>query len=285
MLGIIIIATHHPYYGRMAYNLACSIKAVENIAVAVVTDKTGIAHLGAHQRNIFDHIIDLPEHISSGFEPKLYAYELSPFDKTLLLDADMLWLHKRTPSELFASLAGHQYTGITEGYSIGDDETNIRQDYYYWADLKEVKEVYNLHDKKIYQWRSEVMYFERSEKVESFFKTAQQIYKNPQLNTIRKFGDKIPDELAINISAAIHDIEPHKVKWIPAYWHKLNKDLVPEPHEIFNYYLVSFGSHWSYPSVKKLYDKVASVAMRKLNRQHVFSLHSKKEFLPERIKM
>ncbi len=284
--GIILIATHHPFYGRMAYNLACTIKASEeDTHITVITDDRGLSHLGEHQKDIFDGIIKLPGHIKSGFAPKVYLNELSPYEKTLFLDADMLWMHKKKPSDLFKSLENVEYTGITEGWVQGEDQDNMRKNYYHWANLKEIWEVYDLFEKKIFQWRSEVIYFTKTEKVNAFFKTAQEIYNDPKLTSIRKFGQSIPDELCINISSAIHGIEPHKVRWMPAYWHKLNNDIVPPVDELGGYYLVSFGSNWSSGSVKRLYNNICAYALKKLNRQHVFILQSKKEFLPERLKM
>lgn len=286
--GILIIANRHPYYGRMAYNLACTIKACEDFPVAVVTDSVGLTHLGPHQKDIFDHIIDAPVDYPIGFATKLYANLLTPFKKTLLLDADMLWLHQRTPSEFFDEMQGIEYTGITEGWiDLSDTENrdNVREDYHFWADVEEIKKVYALTSGILYQWRSEIIYFEKTEKVDAFFETARQINFNPKLDSIIKFVDKIPDELSINISSVIHGIEPHKIKWTPAYWNKVNKNVVLSLPDLSEWYLVSFGNHWSDSPVKKLYDKISSIALRKLGRQHVFSLHSKKEYLPERIKM
>lgn len=55
--GIILIATGHPYYGRMAYNLALTIKACEEFPVALVHNDSAIKHLNDSQRGIFDMLI------------------------------------------------------------------------------------------------------------------------------------------------------------------------------------------------------------------------------------
>lgn len=287
--GILIIANRHPYYGRLAYNLACTIKAREDMPIAVVTDNIGLLHLGDHQKNIFDRIIPLPQDYPVGFATKLYADLLTPFDQTLLLDADMLWLLDRTPTDLFETLDGVSYTGITEGWidlSNTSDKSHVRKDYHFWASVDEIKEVYNLEKGILYQWRSEVIYFEKTPAVTTFFKTARNINSNPKLKSIIKFVDKVPDELSINISSAIHGIEPHKKLWTPAYWHSLNDGRVLYPGNLGQqWYLVSFGNHWSDSPVIKMYDRIARIAFKQLGRQHMFSLHSKKEYLPERIKM
>jgi len=279
--GILMVATSHAYYGRLAYNLASTIKGVEDFPIAIVRDDKSLTHLSIAQRSVFDIEIPLPEKASGGFTPKLYINELSPFKQTLYLDVDMLWLPFRTPTQLFDELKDCDYTGITEGwYDITtDNHTNERKDYYFWADLKEILTTYNLTEGIMYQWRSEVIYFNKTEQINKFFKDCQKIHANPNLKTIRKFGAHVPDELSINISSAINEIDPHRVKWTPAYWHKLHQDRVPQIGELQQWYLLSFGSNHSLPSVKRLYDKVTSISLKKQGRQHVFGLHSKKEFM------
>lgn len=287
--GILLLCFGHAYFGRLAYNLCATIKAVEDIPVAVVHGGKALSHLSETQLAIFDHVIQLPEHIGNvgGFAPKLYLNELTPFEETLFLDVDMLWLPYRKPSELFEALKDVEYTGITEGWC--DIETlncdNINKAYYFWADLNEIKTVYKLKEGKIYQWRSEVVYFKKTARVEKFFKKAQAIYANPKLKTVKKFGTHIPDELAINIAAAIVGIEPHKEKWTPAFWYSLNRDRVPGMTELSRWFLVSFGGKDAMGAIKKLYDSVASQAFKKIGRQHLFSLHSKSSYLPERAKI
>ena len=190
--GIIIIATGHPGYGTLAYNLAVSIKAVEPIQIAVIYDTPGIKYLDKKKQSIFDFMIELPADFRSGFGTKLHLDQLTPFEKTLCLDADMLWLGKK-PSALFAELEGVQFTAITEGSS-----ENINNKYYFWADYDEIKSAYKVD--KVWQIRSEVMYFEKGTKV---FSKARELNPEKKLKTIRMFGENIPDELYFNIATAI----------------------------------------------------------------------------------
>ncbi len=315
--GILLLVYGHPYYGRMAYNLACTLKANDpEIPVAVAHSGKALTHLGADQKAIFDAIIDISPSLAGGWAPKLHLYDLSPFNETLFLDADMAWLPFRTPTQLFDRLKDVEYTGITEGWfdytaqekyletkaslenaSEEDkprfieqlkveeslmDKTN--QMYYYWADLKEIKEVYKTTG-KIYQWRTEVVYFKKTPTVRKMFEKAQKIHKNPRLKTIIKFGESTPDELAINISTNLSKLEPHQEKWTPVYWHRLYNNRVPMMNELQTWYAVGFGGNYAGGSLIKLHDQVVSYAMKKLNKQHVFTLHPKKDFLVERTKM
>lgn len=282
--GIILIATGHPYYGRMAWNLAISIKAVDiDFPIAVVRDSKSLSHLGASQLAIFDHIIEADGY--AGFGAKLHIDLISPFEQTLYLDADMAWLPKYSPRDLMASLKDNDFASITEGYSdpAGDD---ANPKYYYWAEAAEIREKYNLPKERIYQWRSEVMYFTRSERVTEMFSKAREIYSNPGLKTIAMFGNHIPDELAINIATALTGIEPHVYKWKPAYWPRLHGENLPQFEELYSkYYALSCGSNVSSPSTKKMYDRIIKAAAYKLNTKHVFPLLSKREFIPERQKI
>lgn len=271
--GIIIIATGHPYYANMAYNLCLTIKAVENIPVAIVWSESSLSHLTGAQLAMFDHKIELPSDYRTGFGVKLHLDQLTPFDCTLCLDADMLWLGKK-PSELFDSLAGTPFTCITEGDS---DKPNPK--YYFWADVKEIQDVYKVG--RVYQTRSEVIYFEKGCEVFNF---AQQLHPELELKTIRKFGEWIPDELYFNIAIALLKIEIKP--FMPAYWSRLHNEIMPNLSVLYKqYYLLSFGSNAASPVMKRTYDNVMQVACNKLRLPYQFKLKSKKEWAPGRLKI
>lgn len=271
--GIIFIATGHPNYVKMAYNLALTIKSQEMTPIAVIHD--GLPHLTEEQKRIFDFQIELPEDFRTGFGTKLHLDELTPFDKTLCLDVDMLWLGKK-PSELFAELNGIDFTTITEGHSEA-----INYKYYFWADPQEIKEAYKVD--KVWQIRSEVMYFEKGTKV---FKKARELKPEKKLKTIRRFGAVIPDELYFNIATAILGIDPHRAGWMPAYWPRLHGEVMPPLKELNqSYYLLSFGSNAASPIMKKTYDNVMQVTTNKLGFPYLFKLKSKKEWAPGRLKI
>lgn len=287
--GILLIATGEPYYGRMAFNLALSIKAADkDFAVAVVYSGSSLNHLNERQRLLFDKIIRLPMGINESFGAKLHLDELSPFDETLFCDADMAWLPKYSPVHLFDTMSNVDFSAITEGYcDMGTmDRSNAHPKYYFWADTDEIKEKYQVNTGKLYQWRSEVIYFKKTERVLTFFSKAREIYENPCLSSVHLFAGKVPDELAINISAAIHGIEPHQYRWMPAYWARMNGDYVPALEELYSkYYLLSCGSNVSAGNTKLAYNRVIKAAAYKMGFQHLFPLVSKKEFMTSRTRM
>lgn len=271
--GIILIATGHSGYGRMAYNLAVSIKAVEDVQIAVVHEGVALSHLTDEQRKVFNYIIELPIDYRIGFGVKLHLDQLTPFDKTLYLDADMLWLGRK-PSELFTTLNGTSFTTITEGNSDA-----INHKYYFWANVEEIQKEYGVT--KVYQIRSEVIYFEKGVKV---FKKARELRPEKKLKTIRRFGELLPDELYFNIAVALLGIE--LTPFMPAYWSRLNGEVMPNLSVLFrDYYLLSFGSNIASPVMKRAYDNVMQVAANKLGLTYMFHLKSKKEWAPGRLKI
>lgn len=273
----------------MAYNLAMSIKAVDpDFQICIIHSERSLNHLSDNQKRFFDLMVLLPEEQVKGFACKLHLDELSPFDETLFLDADMAWLPKQSPSELMDELADVEYTGITEGYFDIEkqDRKEVSKKYYFWADVDEIVKKYELKTGIIYQWRSEVIYFKKTSKVKSFFATAREIHSSHGLKSIIMFGNQIPDELGINISAAIHAIEPHQYKWVPALWPRLHGNNTTNFEEIYNrYYLLSCGSNYATGDIKKLYDRIIKCAANKFHTQHVFPLIDKKSFIPDRAKM
>jgi len=94
--GYLVLAQNTPTdnYIRMAYALALSIKATQSTvnSVAIATcDK-----IPDEYKHAFDHIIDIPwfdhaEESKLKIENKWKYFHMTPFDETVVLDADMLF--------------------------------------------------------------------------------------------------------------------------------------------------------------------------------------------------
>lgn len=282
--GIIILCTGYGLYSKYAYNLLLTIKAIEpETLVALAYDEAGISFLTPEQSDRFDQLIHV-DHKSFG--GKLALDLITPFKKTIVLDADMAWMPKHPPSTLFANLDGHEFTAITEGrvnLDTGSDEGNGK--YFWWADIPEMKEVYKLTTGTLYQFRTEMMYFETTPKVKKLFAKARKIYAQPRLKSIKKFADRVPDELALNIAAALTDVHPHKYKWTPSFWTKLHGEHIRSIDEIYNnYYLLSAGSHTVSNSTRRLYDAIVGSAATKMGGIKWFPLQNKAQAIPDRLK-
>lgn len=270
--GIILIATGAPGYGKLAYNMAMSIKSIESMPIAVIQEGAALSHLTDKQKEIFDFVIDLPADFKNGFGTKLHLDQLTPFEKTLYLDVDMLWIGEK-PTVFFDRYKGNEFLIIHEGNTEA-----FNPKYYFWADSEEIKTAYKVSH--VYQTRSEVIYFEKTK----VFKKARELKPEKKLKTIRMFGTHIPDELYFNI--AIAQLELELKPFNPAYWARLNREVMP-PLSTLNktYYLLSFGSNTASPAMKKIYDNVMIVAANKLRLPYLFKLQSKKEWAPGRLKI
>lgn len=280
--GIIITATINQIYGRFSWNLLLTIKAIEpDCKVALVYDEAGLSHLSPSQIDRFDYLIPAE---TTGFGGKLALDLITPFDRTMVLDADMAWMPLHPPSTLFANLEDAEFTAITEGkidLTTDQDESNGR--YFWWADIAEIKEVYKLTTGTLYQFRSEMMYFTKTARVKKMFALARKIYKNPRLKTLKRFGTQVPDELALNIACAQLDMHPHRYKWSPSFWPKLHGENVRSVDEIYNsYYLLSAGSHVPTPTTQRLYNGIVGSAAHKMGKLHTFPLPNKAKAIPDR---
>lgn len=276
--GILIFAFGHPQYGRYAYNLAVTIKAVQaNARIVIAHDETAVSHLDEYQRSIFDQFIPAPT-LVPGCTVKLSAYDLTPFDQTLVLDADMIWLPKKTPDDLFREVEGTDFLAICEGNTDAPSGA-----YFFWADVEEIRKKYNVT--RIHQWRTEVMYFEKTDRVSDMFADAKKINHKSNLDTIKEFAGGIPDELSINISTAIHGIEPKIFNWQPSFWPKMHGERIPEANTLYNnHFLLSVGGNLQTENVKAFYNRIMLAQAPKIGHTHAFPLMSKHQFLPERRK-
>lgn len=284
--GIVTIAVRHPYYGRMAYNLCATVKAENPDAVfAVIADESGLLHLSEYQKQLFDEIIPIDGKPLHGVSLKLMLHELSPFDETIFIDADTIWIPGARVDNLFNEFPEDCYfSAITEGeHNFETKESDVSKKYTFWADVESIGKEYRFKKGKIFQWRSEVMFLRKGKKTKEFFALANKIYSNPSVGFL-KFVNGVPDELAINIAACKIGLCPHEFRWRPSFWVNMHGARIPQPRDLAlqKYYVVSCGGGYAAYSLRKNYARIMKVTMKKLNRQHVFELIPKTEFIKER---
>lgn len=283
--GILIIACGHPFYGRMALNLAASIKSVEpGMNIALRHAGSAVKYIDQSQMNVFDDVALIDESIyltdkskNNWIRTKLFLYDLSPFDKTIFIDADTLWLPKRKPSDLFDDLKDITLTFANykrHDFNTVDDKERV------WANIKEVKDVYKLDSGYYYCLQSEMIYFTRTDDNRTFFEMAKIVYDNPKVKTTI-FAGFVPDELAFSITMAKMGLHPHVTPYYPTYWHPVQKH-VNRDNLFDRHYLLSVGGAFQTDYVKDLYNTLASVAFRKLQMETPWKYFNKRQWLPER---
>lgn len=272
--GIVLIALGNADYIKMAYNLAVSIKSIDQMPITLV-DNNNLAkdYLNQNQQSIFDQIIDCPKDfyqvngVNSFVKSKVHLYQLTPYEKTLFLDSDTAWNPYKKPSDLFNELAGTDVTFKNTGYySIKEGKAYHNDKYTYWFDIDEMVNAYSVKADNVYQIQSEFIYFEKSKVTSKFFDDARKVYENPKVKSKIPFANQyISDEMAFSISMALNDMKPHKINWIPTYWHFLSKDRIIENQYLFtnSYYALSIGGTYAPEYIMKFYSNIIKKAFKK----------------------
>lgn len=246
--GILLLATGHPYYAHMAFNLLVSLRSFEpELPIAILHDDQGFKLLENYKQDSFTKSILLPNKLIGGdpYKVKLHLDELTPFEKTLFLDVDMLWNNFRSPMELFAELEGIEFTMINRGRVSSADSTLSR-----WVNLSEVGDAYKLDE--FYDISSELIYFEGQPKV---FAEARKVYNKPKVN-VSAFGAGLPDEAFFMIAIEKLGIKLHQCPFEPTYW---EARYFPKQHNrthICNFYALSVGGAFTSNHIKKIYDSL-----------------------------
>lgn len=291
--GILLIACGHPYYGRMAYNLAVSIKlASPGISITLCYAGRALDHLQKNDLSIFDNVDELNaktytvsvngEIKHNWIRTKMFMYEISPYDKTIFLDVDMLWGRKPV-EELFEQLNELEFTIQNRGsVSINDDDSK-----YFWAKLSHIKREYHFDETaRMPLIHSEFVYFKRCAFTKKLFKAAVSMYDTCKVKP-HEFAGFVCDELAIALAMMTLGVMPHKEPYKPVFWHWLDKaDGLNNIHEIFqNRYAVSFGGAITTSLQKNLYNNLSIQNFIKSGRSNPWMFRDKKAYLSERIKI
>lgn len=279
--GIVLISGGSPYYGSWAYNLAMGIRhSCRDLPITLLW-KGGSKAFIEHYLSIFDKIIEIPDEYvnNNGFKSylkaKTHLYELSPYDETIYIDADVMAHPYRCISNLFDELSECDITIGNRG--MCDLSTDPRL---IWAKLDSMREKFG--DIKIWNLSSEFMYFKKTEKVKVFFEEAQKAFADPGIEYTR-FAGTVPDELAFQIAIIKTGIEPHKEKFLPFYWeHFENKNITQQNFITSEWYGYSIGGNIVTASQKSIYDNLATIYAKGFGVRFPFLSYNKRELFDNR---
>lgn len=284
--GVLLIALGHSEYGRMAYNLAASLlNTAPDLKIHLVYTPSAIHHLNDGQKQMFTSMKEAPKelYINDGkfefIKAKPAMYDLSPFDTTIFLDVDMVWLNKNSINKLFDELAELDYTCKNTG-CIDLSADTLDSKYSQWADVNEIKSAYGIEEGRYYSLHSEFIYFVKSEANKLFFDEWQKQYAEMKVKHVT-FAGGVPDELPLAIATIIHDKYPHKDNFVPVFWERNQKPL-ERSELIANYYGYSIGGNNMTPNQEQTYNDFVRHYMNKIGSRIVFTAASKKSYLTER---
>lgn len=283
--GVMIYATGHLYYARLAYALAYTIKANNmDVPVCIVCDKETKGFF-ERRRNVINHLTSIDETLlysPSGkrmdIRAKMWANQISPYQRTLLLDADLIALPKLNIKNIFDSLKGEDFYIMHQDkakYPSLESVYSGNKVWYWWCTPEDIKESYNFKKGFFYTFNGEFVYFEKTKNAEKFFDVARDVYNNCLIpdEKIKEFsGQKCNDEMAYNIACTLTGMYPKDrlidnkpdffVYW---YWrmdeNKQYKNLEKRVEMYDNFYFLSMAGKDNPDAMKQIYETTLGVAL------------------------
>jgi len=274
--GILLIAIGSFEYLAMAENLAMSIKNVEpDMPIALAHNYNEV------KSTLFDKLIKVPKKayttkgVTEYIKVKTYMYDLSPYDKTLFLDVDMVWLFKKTPSQLIAEAGDSNWTMSNTGKAT----------YTIWANIEDIKELYP--EKEMWNYHSECVYFVKNETTKLYFDKVKEMFDNPKVKGREFGGARIADELAFQLASIEVDQYPHKENWLPIFWYARDrKDMSLMPYKLAEkYFAYSVGGNQTPTTVKKNFTDISKYHSDKSKLGKAYNIRDKRLFIKERNKI
>jgi hypothetical protein len=166
-LGFLTVAcnTADTDYLRLAYLQALNIKKTQkNNRYAVVVDSSTLSQITDEQKQVFDYIIEAPEHAFGTYGTEAFLFELTPFKETIKIESDLLftrsidhWIHAFQLRDLVLSTGCRNY----------QQELSSVRKYRKVFDDNHLPDVYN-----------GLMYFRFTKTARDFFTTAKDIFAN-----------------------------------------------------------------------------------------------------------
>jgi hypothetical protein len=277
--GIVTIACGHNLYGRYAWNLTLSAKANDmGIPVTLIADQEGISQLGAARLAMYDKVIMVKDSWYSFKGNKLplmlkfKLYDLSPYERTLFMDADTIISPIYNVAEWSETMRGIHFTMANRGYN--DPDKGISE----WVDKDILKATYDV--KSWIDLSSEFIYFERSELVEKMFTDAMKFYKDDKL-PMRKFAGDRPDEPFFNLAMDKNGIAPHKIPYAPTYWLPAQRKFKSAMDIKREFFAFSLGGKEIPKTQEKIYAEIAANVAYKTG-VPTMRIGHKKQYLSER---
>ena len=286
--GVLILALGHAYYGRLAAQLAMSIKSnTPEVSISVVKTANSLNHCTAEYLKYFDNIIDCPKEYytnNKGFDDfikcKIHIYDLTPYDKTIYLDADIIWLHNRNINDLFEELNEAEFTIQNRGaFELGKGKLEDKTSW--WCNVNDILPAYNVKNGIYYSLSSEFIYIKKATNVKKYFDKCKWVYDNIKIKHT-KFAGGIPDELIFSIAMILCDYYPHKTYYVPIYWEQAEKRRLigAELNNLF--YGFSLGGKIVGDREKKIYNDIVQKYCNQNGLKHYFQAKDKVQWLPDR---
>lgn len=286
--GFIIYAIGHRNYYHMAEALAASLLYnadlhKEPVYISLLCDDP----TRVQERALFDQVkeLDISKYMVDGHlvfnKATICMYDHSPYSVTIKLDADMIWLNGRNPSQIFRDLEAHDLVHMNRGHGWGQGNS-------VWTAEENLQAAYDFTDDyKLYKIYGEFVYFRKCDAVKKYFRRVKQIFNAPKVEMTEGFSNgTFTDELAFQIATMEQGFE-----YPDNYTPIMNKYLGYRAHEFTyayqlpaTFYAYSIGGNQTPSFMKEQYNLLASHYYHQLGLQNPYQVRDKKYFLPERLK-
>lgn len=226
--GILILAYHHEFYLKSAYLLRQTVPI--DIPVHLVVGSSIINYDTIKLLKMFEDseistsiMIDDFSTMST-YEPKMYVDMLSPFERTVYIDADALFTgsfsklwaeYVSTPYITvngFTDLITGQYTG--GGFKYTNFAKSNKELYEYLCQYNTIYDII-----KFYHTSSGFMIFDKSNECSKFFNLGRKIFYDHNAPVRHIPGRGIADEFAFNCAASI--LYPPSADQLKANWKQM----------------------------------------------------------------
>ena len=273
--GILLIGIGHKNYGCMAANLAMSLRANGcDLPITLVTQPETITRLDDAYKALFTdikyiepHCYTLKDNTECYIKAKAHMDELTPYDYTLFIDADVIMINNHSINAEIEKLKGIDFTiknkGLNNKFSI-------------WADMDKVVSEYKLEDKDIYEIHSEFIWWKKGQPAMAKWAENFENLKVAPTN----FAGCIADELPLFISMAQTDTKPHMLAYNPIYWFNQdskNQKRIKDMKED-GYCGLSIGGNMISEIQQTSYDILVTIYSKMFNMKLIFKSQQKKRW-------
>lgn len=247
--GILLLSLGNDLYARYAFNLALSIKHTSPDVHITLVHNNNLYKLTEKQLAVFDNLVECPsEYYLQGnkqvyINVKLYLDQLTPYKKTLFLDADMIVSPYKSVESIFKKCEGNDFVMVCRGM-----DSNVSE----WVNVEEMKEKFNL--KKWFDCSSEVMYFEDT-KIFEKARDIHQLYLNGEFY-YKHFAGGVPDEACLVPALLMNNKKPKFVPFKPTYWEGVENKFMKSEEIFNNFELMSIGGNTSSKHIIAIYNLV-----------------------------
>lgn len=209
--GICLLCFGDESFGKLTYNLILSIRKLSNIPITVFTDYKSLEFNDIKE---FVNLRDIPDdvlYIKNKCHPnrfKLCLYDISPYENTMYVDVDSLYMSDK-PIDCLFDLLTEEIDIIGQNEKIVD--LDLTPKIFHGYNVSTFTPPFNFSNKKLYQMHGQFLLFKKNDINKKFFELSKQIYDEMNDGTLTNidtwmwFGRPI-EELTMTLATGLINI-------------------------------------------------------------------------------